>query len=275
MYLEPDTSLLDAAQAACIALPAAGVPVALLRLGGRGWALVAPLSVVVSIGVIALADAGADVLTWIALLLVPPGCALAFGWAAHGARPWLAVLAAPALAAAMAAPDGPLGRVGRLVLVAGSVMTVGRLLAGAAPPAPLRAGVVAMAGIDAAVIFGDLFDRENALFDAAVPAAGLPRLQVVELGDASTDYGDFFVAGLVGGILAAEHRPQLAAALAAFAIAQAFNQLFLVVDSLPGTVPPALAMLAFTPWRTRPPRAAAFAYDGPRRSGGSRRRRRR
>ena len=43
MYFEPDTSLLDAAQAACVALPAAGVPVALKRIGGRGWALVAPL----------------------------------------------------------------------------------------------------------------------------------------------------------------------------------------------------------------------------------------
>jgi hypothetical protein len=245
VYFEPDTSLLDAAQAACIALPAAGVPVALLRLGGRGWALVAPLSIVVSIGIIALADTGADVLTWIALLLVPPGCALALGWAAHGARPWLAVLAVPALAAAMAAPDDPLGRLGRLVLIAGSVVTVGRLLAGVAPVGLLKAGVVAMAGVDAVVIFGDLFDRENALFDAAIPAAGLPRLQVAELGDASTDYGDFFVAGLVGGILAAEHRPQLAAAIATFAVAQAFNQLFLVVDSLPRTIAPALVMLAF------------------------------
>jgi hypothetical protein len=69
---------------------------------------------------------------------------------------------------------------------------------------------------------------------------------VAELGDASTDYGDFFVAGLVGGILAAEHRPQVAAALAVFALMQAFNQLFLVVDSLPGTIPPALVMLAFS-----------------------------
>ena len=222
------------------------MPAALLRLGGRGWSLVAPLSIVVSIGVIALADVGADVLTWIALLLVPPGCALALGWAAHGARPPLAVLALPALAAALAAPDDPLGRTGRLVLIAGSVLTVGRLLAGAAPLALLKAGVLAMAAIDAVVIFGDLFDRENALFDAAVPAAGLPRLQVAEIGDASTDYGDFFVAGLVGGVLAAERRPQLAAAVAAFAAMQAFNQLFLVVDSLPGTIPPALVMLAFS-----------------------------
>jgi hypothetical protein len=259
MYFEPDTTLLDAAQAACIGLPAAGVPAFLLRMRGRGWALVAPLSIVISIGAIALSSAGDDVITWISLLLVPPGCALAFGWAAHGARPWLAVLALPALAAAFADPEGPAGEAGRLVLIAGSCVTVGRLLAGAAPLTLLKAGVLAMATIDSIVIFGELFETHNARFDAAVPAAGLPRLQVAEIGGASIDYGDFFVAGLVGAILAAERRPQLAAAVAMFVLAQAFNQLFLVVDSLPGTVPPAVVMLIFG---LRPSRAAGRVAHG-------------
>jgi hypothetical protein len=251
VYFELDTSLLDAAQALCIALPAAGLPALLLRLRGRGWALVAPLSVVGTVAAITLATASADVLTWIALVLVPPGCALALGWAAHGARPWLALLALPLLAAALAAPDDPLGRVGRLALIVGSVVTVGRLLAGATPLVLLKVGVVAMATIDAVFIFGDLFSEQNAHFDAAAPAAGLPRLQVAEIGDVSTDYGDFFVAGLVGGILAAERRPQAAAAVGMFAVAQAFNQLFLVTDSTPGTVPPALVMLAIEAWQRR------------------------
>jgi len=185
------------------------------------------------------------VLTWIALLLVPPGCALALGWAARGARPWLALLVVPLLAAALAAPDDPLGRLGRLALIVGSCVTVGRLLAGASPLVLLKAGVVAMAIIDAVFIFGDFFGEENAQFNAAAPAAGLPRLQVADIGNVSTDYGDYFVAGLVGGILAAERRPLALAALAVFVAAQAFNQLFLVVDSLPGTVPPAVVLLAF------------------------------
>jgi hypothetical protein len=246
VYFELDTALLDAAQALCIALPAAGLPAALAGLRGRGWALVAPLSVIGTVAAITVASASAEVLTWIALLLVPAGCALALGWAAHGARPSLAVLVLPPLAAALAAPDDPLGRVGRLALIVGSCVTVGRLLAGAAPLILLKAGVVAMAAVDAVFIFGELFEEQNARFDAAVPAAGLPRLQVAQLGDASTDYGDYFVAGLVGGILAAERRPQWAAAVAALALMQAFNQLYLVVDSLPGTVPPALVMLAAT-----------------------------
>lgn len=246
MFFELDTTLLDAAQALCVALPAAGLPAFLRRFGGRGWALVAPLSVIGSVAAITVSTASADVLTWIALLLVPLGCGLAFGWAAHGARPWLVLLVIPLLAAAFAEADGSLGRVARLVMIAGSCVTVGRLLAGAAPLTVLKMGVVAMAAIDAWFIFGDYFGEQNAAFDAASPARNLPRFQVAELGDSSTDYGDFFVAGLVGGILAAERRPQALAALATFVVAQAFNQLFLVVDSLPGTVPPTLAMLAFS-----------------------------
>jgi hypothetical protein len=251
MYFELDTMVLDAAQSLCVALPAAGLPAFLLRLAGRGWALVAPLSVVLSVAAIGVATASAGVLTWIALLLVPPGCALALGWAGHGACPRLAIAIVPILAAALAAPDDPLGRVARLLLIVGSCVTVGRLLAGGAPLPYLKAGVVAMALIDAVFIFGDFFGAQNAAFDSAVPAAGLPRLQVADVGDTSTDYGDYFVAGLVGAILAVERRRQAVAAVATFAAAQAFSQLFLVVDSLPGTVPPAFVLLAVEAWHRR------------------------
>jgi hypothetical protein len=245
VWFDHDTAVLDAAQALCIALPAAGLPAWLRRFGGSGWSLVAPLSVVGTAVAVTATAGSADVLTWIALLLVPPGCALALGWAAHGARPWMALLVVPLLAAALIAPDDALGRAARLCLIVGSVVTVGRLLAGAAPLTLLKAGVIAMATIDAIFIFGDFFSEQNAQFNAAVPAGDLPRLQVADVGDVSTDYGDYFVAGLVGGILAADRQPQVVAALATFAAAQAFNQLFLVVDSLPGTVPPALVLLAF------------------------------
>jgi hypothetical protein len=259
VYFEPDTAVLDAAQAVCVALPAAGLPVFLSALRGRGWAFVAPVSIVVTVTAITLATASADVLTWVALVLVPPGCALALGWAMHGARPWLALLTLPLLAAALTAPDDPLGRVARLALIVGSCVTLGRLLAGATPLLFLKAGVVAMATIDAIFIFGDFFGEQNAHFNAAVPAEGLPRLQVAHIGDVSTDYGDYFVSALVGGILAAEGRPQLLAGIATFVAMEAFNQLFLVVDSLPNTVPPAVVMLAASalPGRRRAPGAAA------------------
>ena len=275
MYFESDTSLLDAAQALCVALPAAGLPAFLLRFSGRGWSLVAPLSVVLTVVAISLAAASADVLTWIALLLVPPGCALALGWAMHGARPWMAWLTLPLLAAAVVAPDDPLGRLSRLAMIVGSCATVGRLLAGVAPLSLLKAGVIAMATVDAVFIFGDFFGDQNAQFNAAAPAADLPRLQVADIGDVSTDYGDYFVAGLVGGILAAERAYQALAALATFVVAQMFNQLFLVVDSLPGTVPPALVMIGASLASARRSRMHAQPDgNGHRRLGGDRPRQR-
>jgi hypothetical protein len=251
MYFEWDTFALDAAQAVCVGLPAAGLPAFLLRLTGRGWALIGPVSVVLSVVAIAAVSTSADVITWIALLLVPPGCALALGWAAHGARPWLALGMVPLLAIALAGPDDPLGRVARLLLIVGSCVTLGRLLAGATPLLFLKLGVVAMTVIDAVFIFGDLWGEQNAAFNAAAPAEHLPRLQVADIGDVSTDYGDYFISGVVGGILAAERRNQALAALATLVALEAWNQLFIVVDSLPGTVPPTAVMLAFEAWHRR------------------------
>ena len=150
----------------------------------------------------------------------------------------------PILAAAFAAPDDRLGRAARLVLIVGSVVTAGRLLAGVAPLRYLKAGVVAMAVIDAVFIFGDLWGEQNAAFNAAARPPGCRGCRSPTSGAVSTDYGDYFVAGLVGAILAAERRPQALAAVATLVAAQAFNQLFLVVDSLPGTVPPAVVLLA-------------------------------
>jgi hypothetical protein len=223
----------------------------LRRLTGRGWAFVAPVSIVVTVIAISATAGSADVLTWIALILVPPGCALALGWAMHGARPWLAVAAIPLVAVALAAPEDPLGQVARLMLIVGSVVTLGRLLAGVAPLWALKAGVVAMAVIDSVFIFGDFFGEQNATFNAAAPAAGLPRLQVAEIGAVSTDYGDYFVSGLVGAILAADRRPQALAAVAVLVVAELWNQLFLVVDSLPNTVAPAVVLVLFEVWHRR------------------------
>ena len=252
VYFDLDTAVLDAAQALCVALPGgriAGRAAAAARPGlGSGWTGGGGRARVVAITV---ASASADVITWIAFILVPLGCALALGWAMHGARPWLAVFAVLLLAVAVAAPDDPAGRVARLALIVGSCATVGRLLAGATPLTLLKVGVVAMAVVDSVFIFGDFFGDQNALFNAAAPAEGLPRLQVADIGHTSTDYGDFFIAGVVGGILALERRPQLVAAVLTFVAAELWNQLFLVVDSLPGTVPPAVVLVGIEVWSRR------------------------
>jgi hypothetical protein len=257
VYFDLDTVVLDAAQAVCIALPAAGVPAVLLRLSGRGWALLAPLSLLGTIIAIQLAPDSADVLTWVALVLVPPGCALGLGWAIHGARPWMALLTVPLLIAAFAGPEDPLGRAARLALIVFSTATAGRLLAGGAPLSLLKVGVILMAAFDIVLVMGDQFNEQFAGFDAATPAAGLPQLQLAEVGNVATDYGDYFVSGLVGAILAAERGPQLVAAAVMLPVAEAWNQLFLVVDSLPNTTAPALVLIGTEVWRRRGRRRVA------------------
>lgn len=243
MWFSADNLALTVAQAACVALPAAGLPVWLRRLRGGAWALVLPLSIVVVVVGIALIPTTADVLTWIALLLVPVGCALALGWAARGSRPWAAGLAAPLLALAWAFPDDRTGQVATIVLIVGSAVTLGRLLAGAAPLPLLKAGVVAMAAIDAYLVFSGRLQGPNGVLVAAAPGAGLPQLQSASFGLAGMGYGDFFAAAVVGGILAVERGPQVAAAVALVALSLCWDQLFLVYDVLPATIPPAVVLL--------------------------------
>ena len=171
MWFSWDNTVLLTAQAGCVALPGARVPPALERFRSGRWALVLPLSIAVVIGVIAAVPSTADVLTWVALLLVPPGCALALGWAARGARPWMALLAAPALALTWARPDTRAGQLAGLFLVAGSCVTLGRLLAGVTPATLLKAGIVAMAAVDAYLVFSNQLQEPNAVLVAASPPA--------------------------------------------------------------------------------------------------------
>jgi hypothetical protein len=257
VWFSRDSFVLTLAQAACIALPAAGVPAWAQRFRGGAWALVLPLNIAVVFTAIAVLPSTADLLTWVALLLVPPGCALALGWAAHGARPWLAVLAAPLLAVAWALQDARAGQAAATVLIAGSAVTVGRLLAGVAPLSLLKAGIVAMAAVDAYLVFSNRLQAPNAVLVAAEPAPGLPRLQSASFGPAGLGYGDFFAAAVVGGILAAERGPQLVAAIAMIPVVIAWDQLFLIYDLLPATIPPAVVLIGMEAWRRRPDRAAA------------------
>jgi hypothetical protein len=243
--------VLNLAQAACIALPAAGLPAWAQRFRTPVWALVAPLSIAVVVVAIELLPWTADILTWVALLLVPPGCALALGWAMHGARPPLALLAAPLLALAWAVPDDRAGQVATTLLILGSAVTAGRLLAGVAPLSLLKLGIVAMAAVDAWLVFSNRLQAPNAVLVAAEPGAGLPQLQSAAFGTSSLGYGDFFAAAVVGAIVAAQCGPQLAATIAMVVVGLAWDQLFLVYDVLPATVPAATVLLGVELWRRR------------------------
>jgi hypothetical protein len=244
-------AVLVGSQAALVALPGRGVPPFAERFAGRGWALVLPLSIAVVVAAIALDPAVADGLTWLSLIALPPLAAAALGWAARGARPPLALLAVPLLALGWAATGSHVGDAAAALLTVLSCVTLGRLLAGVVPGAWLKAGIVAMAVIDAVLVFGNQLQAPNAVLNAAVPAAGLPQLQYLELHWASMGYGDVFVAGVLGGVLAAERTRQWPVAVLVLALCFAWDALFLVVDTVPATVPVAAAVVVVELARVR------------------------
>jgi hypothetical protein len=243
-----DNFVLTIAQALCLALAAAGLPRWTDRYRSGAWALVLPGCIVVVVAAIALVPTTADVITWIALILVPLGCALALGWAGRGATPLAAVLAIPLLALAWADQDTRWGQAATVLLIVGSAITLGRLLAGAAPLLLLKLGIVAMAAVDAWLVFSDRLQAPNAVLTAAAPGLGLPQLQAAGWGSWNLGYGDFFAAAVVGGILAADRRPRLVPAILLVGLSFAWDQLFLVYSTLPATIPPALILLGVEAW---------------------------
>jgi hypothetical protein len=252
VWWNTDNFVLNVAQALAVALPAAGLPLWLEKARRGAWALILPASIIVAVTVISLVPASADVYTWLALLGVPVGCALALGWAAHGARWPLALLAVPLLAVAWAWQDTRAGELARDALILGSCVTLGRLIAGAAPQPVVKVALVAMAVVDAILVFSGELEAPNAVLNAAVPAPGLPQLQTGVFGASSLGYGDFLAAGVLGAVLATDRAPQWLLAAVLVVVSLAWDQLFLVVDLLPATVPPAIVLLGWEAWRLRP-----------------------
>ena len=61
-----------------------------------------------------------------------------------------------------------------------------------------------MAAVDAYLVGTELLQPANDVLNAAAPPAHLPQLQRALFGDALIGYGDLFVAGVFGAIMAAE-----------------------------------------------------------------------
>jgi hypothetical protein len=242
-FIPSDAGLL-ALQAAVVAAPrAVARPAWLERFHGRAWGLVPIGSIVVVVFAIRYVSDTATGLTWLALVAVPILAAAALGWAMRGARPLAALLVVPLFVLAWATKTTLLGEASGALLSALSCVTLGVLLAAVTPPRWLKAGIVLMAAADSWLVVSDLLQAPNAALIAAHPPAGLPQLQSEIFGTVSMGYGDLFVAGLLGAVLAAQWRRQWHAALLTFAIAAVFDLLFLVISELPATVPVALALL--------------------------------
>jgi len=245
---------LSLAQGAVVAMPRGVRDTRLEAFRGRRWALVPPLSVIAFVLIARAAEhASAESLTYLALVAVPALAALALGWLMRGARPALALVALALFALAWADRRGLAGEGAAVALSALSCVALGVLIAAVTPARWLAAGIVAMAVADTALVVSDQLQRPNSVLNAARPAAGLPRLQSAVFGSAVMGYGDLFIAGAFGGLLAIHlsRREQLRGSALAAALALAFDLLFLVVDELPATVPVALALIVLAVARRR------------------------
>jgi hypothetical protein len=108
-----------------------------------------------------------------------------------------------------------------------------------------------MAIADAYLVITDLLQPSNDVLNAAVPAAGLPQLQRELFGSAIMGYGDLFIAGVLGAVLAREGVRTQRVALLVFVLAALFDLLFFTVSELPATVPVAVALVIVEAARRR------------------------
>jgi hypothetical protein len=237
-------AVLITVQASLIALAAAQPPRALRRLRRAGWAVVPALSIVLVIAVLALAPGTADFLTWLALIATPLLAAFALGHVVHGASVVAAFTVVPLLAIAWAEKGMLVGDAAALALTALGCLTLGWLLAAVTPARWLKLGIVVAALVDSYLVFSKLLEHPNATLNAAAPAGDLPQLQFASFGSASMGYGDFFIAGVLGGLLLLEGRRAWPVALGCLVFAAAWDLLFFATDQLPATVPVALALVA-------------------------------
>jgi hypothetical protein len=260
----PSDACLLVLQAGVVAAPRPAPRHAKLdRLRGWGWSLIPIASIVSVVFTIRYVPDTASELTYLALIAVPPLAAAALGWAARGSRPIAALGVVPLFLIAWYARTSLAGEAAAALLTALSCVTLGVLLAAVTPPGWLKIGIVLMGCADTWLVVSNLLQTPNATLIAAHPAAGLPRLQSVIFGSASMGYGDLFVAGLLGAVLASDPRMQRRAALLTLATAAVFDLLFLVLSELPATVPVALTVIVMEVWsRPKPARRRVRPWRG-------------
>ncbi len=250
-------AVLSLVQGALVAFPAPRpLPPWLERLRSRWWALVPALSIVVVVGGIELYSDSATALTYLALVAVPPLAAVALAVLIHGSRPPWALAVLPLFILAWAVPEALAGEAAATALSGLACIALGWLLVNAVAARWLRWGIYAMAVLDAALVAANLLQGPSDVLSAAAPAADLPALQVASFGAARMGFGDLFVAALVGCLLAqpsadgpetgrmdtfTARRQWIGAGLVAV-LALGFDLLFFAVDTLPATVPVAVAL---------------------------------
>jgi hypothetical protein len=237
----PSDAVLITVQAALVLGPRPQAPAFLHRLRTGAWAWILPISLGGTIALVAQFPGLAPSFTYLSLVVLP---ILAVPALATWVGPRAGLLAAGALFAVSWAEQGSLvGQGAAVALTALSCATLASYLCAVAPTSLLKAAIVVMASLDAYLVFGQLLEAPNDAINAASPGSGLPQLQFAAFGSVSVGYGDLLIAATLGGVLLTRGLRRRGA-VTVLALSCAFDLLFLVVDTLPATVPVALALVA-------------------------------
>jgi hypothetical protein len=238
---------LAAAQGALVVVPRRPPPLAVFGVLRRRWPLViAPVAALVALAFAPpVASRLAGGLSTLALVAVPLLALAAAAWLTR--MPALAVVLVAALVGlAWWRPHETGGEVAALVLVALSGVATAMLVVAVMPAPAVEIGIVIWAAVDFSVALSHHLDEASAPIVSAKPvvhAAARLQLQRVVLGSASMEWADLFLAAVLGAVLAVDGRRRGVTALLVVLFGVVSATFFLVTDTLPATVPIALALL--------------------------------
>jgi len=209
-----------------------------VSLQGRlGWLwLVAPaLALGGGVALLRIVSGGAHALALVAAVATPALAAM---------RPRRAPVALVLWVVAWLA-DGLVAQAASVALIALAAVSIAELAAAFAPAWSLAAGIVLLAAVDVALVWGtsQVGPATTALHQAAVPSAlghPIPRLQDATFGSATMGWLDLVAPALLGVVAHAKLRAALVTGLAA----GAWGLLLLVTSTVPATVPTLAGLLA-------------------------------
>ena len=187
----------------------------------------------------------------VALLRIVSGGPHALALVAAVATPALAAIRPRRAPAALALwvvawlADGLVAQAASVALIALAAVSIAELAAAFAPAWSLAAGIVLLAAVDVALVWGtsQVGPATTALHQAAVPSAlghPIPRLQDATFGSATMGWLDLVAPALLGVVAHAKLRAALVTGLAA----GAWGLLLLVTSTVPATVPALAGLLA-------------------------------
>jgi hypothetical protein len=231
---------LAALQGVLIVLPRRNALGWLGSLRSPAWAAVPVLALIVGTFAPLAIPGAASALVLLALVGAPVLLVLAVLSVVRGPRVPIAIATA-ALAVTAFTTAGLAGQLSATALTALACLTVGVALARLTPRAWLLGGVLVMCLADVILLGSGVGATASAAMNAATHRFHGPLLDHATVASVSVGYPDLALAGMLGGLLAAERAVQRRTGLLLTAIVGAYGMLLPVARILPATVPIALA----------------------------------